>query len=265
MPHRRNANSPQFHTTMHHTTILLRLLAAVFLAGSLGCTSGKKDLKAKAAAPSPFLIAPGSMHADRGRAPFNSVWVNPALNAQAANYKSIYIAPVNTQFLRPVDRPLVTVLEGPKAKDRPVDETASLLRSGFTAAFRSSPTSRLKVANGPGPGVLTLQLALIELNPTNVVGNAVKYGAPGGSVVAPMTKGNIAIEGKLTDSSKGTLLYQFADNEQDPFTAVSLRDLSSYGHSRTAIRDWARQFEELMSTPPSHKVKDSSSVSLNPF
>jgi hypothetical protein len=139
------------------------------------------------------------------------------------------------------------------------------LRSGFTNAFRSSPAPRFKVADGPGPGVLTLQLALVELNPTNVVGNAVKYGAPGGSVVSPMTKGNIAIEGKVSDSTKGTLLYEFADNEQDPFTAVSLRDLSSYGHSRTAIRDWARQFEELMRTPPGHKVKDSSAVSLNPF
>jgi hypothetical protein len=246
------------------TIPLFRLVAVVALAGSVGCASGKKDLKARDAAPSPFLAQPGTMHADRGRAPFNSVWVNPAMGAQKANYHAIYIAPVSTQYLRPVNRPLVSALEGPKAKDRPVSETAGLLRSDFIAAFRS-PASRLKVADGPGPGVLTLQLALVELNPTNVVGNAAKYGAPGGSVLAPMTKGNIAIEGKLTDSTKGTLFYEFADNEQDPFTAVSLRDLSSYGHSRTAIRDWARQFEEIMRTPPGHKVQDSAAVRLNPF
>jgi len=249
---------------MHHTTTIVRFVAALFLAGSVGCTSGKKDLKAGSAAPSPFLIAPGSMHSDRDRAPFNSVWVSREFKTPPANYKAIYIAPVNTAFLRPVNRPLVSALEGAKAKDRPVQETASLLRSGFIAALKA-PGSHLQVANGPGPGVLTLQLALVELNPTNVVGNAVKYGAPGGSVVSPITKGNIAIEGKVTDSTKGTLLYQFADNEQDPFTAVSLRDMSSYGHSRTEIHEWAHQFAEIMNTPPSHKVKDSASVTLNPF
>ena len=70
-----------FHTTMQ-TVTLLRLVAVVALASTVGCASGKKDLKAKDAAPSAFLIHPGLMHTDRGRAPFNEVWVNPAMNAQ---------------------------------------------------------------------------------------------------------------------------------------------------------------------------------------
>ena len=94
--------------------------------------------------------------------------------------------------------------------------------------------------------------------------NAVKYGAPGGSVVAPAMKGNCALEGKLRDSVTGELLFAFADNEQDKF-GISLRDFSSYGHARTSIRDLAKQFAELMRTPASHKVQDSSSLTLNPL
>ena len=77
-------------------------------------------------------------------------------------------------------------------------------------------------------------------------------------------KGNCAIEGKLRDSTTGELLLAFADNEQDKF-GISLRDFSSYGHARASVKDWARQFAELMRTPASHKVPDSSTVTLNPL
>jgi hypothetical protein len=155
-------------------------------------------------------------------------------------------------------------MEGPKAKDRPVAETAGLLQRDFIAALQT-PGSRFKSATGKGPHTLMLEMALIEMNPTNVVGNMARYGAPGGSALAPAMKGNIAIEGKVRDSVTGELYFEFADNEQDKFAVISLRDLSSYGHARTTIKEWARQFAELVSTPASHKVQDSAPVTVNPF
>ena len=81
---------------------------------------------------------------------------------------------MTVQYLRPVNRPLVSMMEGPKAKDRPVAKSAEIVRDYFIAAFRNAPGGRYAVAAGKGPGVLTLELALVEMNPTNVVGNAVK-------------------------------------------------------------------------------------------
>ena len=247
-----------------------RILRALVLGSALaaltaGCATSSSGLKAKTVPVSAFLENAGQMQPHRERAPFNAVWVSPKFEAVRGNYRGIYIAPVTTQYLRAVNRPLVSVMEGPKAKDRPAAKTAEIVRNAFLAAFRDAPGGRYQVASGKGAGVLTLELALVELNPTNVVGNAVKYGAPGGSVLAPATKGNCAIEGKLRDSRTGELLLAFADNEQDKFAVVSLRDLSSYGHARTAIKDWAKQFAELLRTPASHKVEDSSTITLNPF
>ena len=236
--------------------------ALVFL--SAGCATSSSGLKAKTVLPSAFLENAGRMKPHRERAPFNAVWISPKFEAVHGNYRGIYIAPVTTGYLRAVDRPLVTVLEGPKAKDRPVEKTAEILRNEFGAAFRNAPGGRYQLVGGKGNGVLMLDLALVELNPTNVVGNAVKYGAPGGSVIAPITKGNVAIEGKLRDSRTGELLLEFGDNEQDKF-GISLRDFSSYGHARASIRDWAKQFAELLRTPASHKVQDSSTLTLNPL
>lgn len=229
-----------------------------------GCATSSSGLKAKTLPASAFLENARQMQPHRERAPFNAVWVSPKFEAVRGNYRGIYIALVTTQYLRAVDRPLVTVLEGPKAKDRPVAKTAEIVRNEFIAAFRKAPGGRYAVALGPGAGVLALEMALVEMNPTNVVGNAVKYGAPGGSVVAPMMKGNCAIEGRLRDGATGEVFFTFADNEHDKF-GVSLRDFSSYGHARASIKDWARQFAELMRTPASHKVSDTSTVTLNPF
>ena len=243
-------------------TLALGSLAAVF---SAGCATSSSGLKAKTVPPSAFLDKGAALRPHREREPFNAVWVSPKFEAVRGNYRGICIAPVTTQYLRAVDRPLVTALEGPKAKDRPVAQTAEIMRNEFSAAFRNAPGGRYQLVGGKGAGVLMLEMALVEMNPTNVVGNMVRYGAPGGSAVAPATKGNIAIEGKLRDSMTGEVLMEFADNEQDKFSVVSLRDLSSYGHARASIKDWAKQFAELMRTPASHKVEDSSTVTLNPL
>lgn len=240
-------------------------LAAGLAALTTGCATSSSGLKAKTVPTSAFLDNGARLRPHRERAPFNAVWVSPKFEAVRGNYRGITIAPVATQYLRAVNRPLVAMLEGPKAKDRPVAGTAAVVQGAFVAAFREAPGGRYPLARGKGRGVLTLELALVELNPTNVVGNAVKYGAPGGAAMAPATKGNCALEGKLRDSATGELLFAFADNEQDKFALLSLRDFSSYGHARAAIKDWAKQFAELMRTPASHKVEDSSTVTLNPL
>lgn len=248
---------------------LQSLAATLVLAAAAafsGCaTDTSAPLKARPVAPSAFLEHPELMKANSQRVPFRTSWQIADLGEIASHNKGIYVAPVETKYLRPVKRPLAQVMEGPFATSRPVTETTRLLRSDFINAFKTSPQPRLVVANNPGPGVLTLQLALIELNPTNVVGNAVKYGAPGGSALAPLMKGNIAIEGKVRDGSTGKTLFQFADAEQDPFAVVSLRDLSSYGHTRAVMLVWAKEFEELTRTPASHKVAAPSGIKINPF
>ena len=248
-------------TRLFRTLIFGSALAAL----SAGCATSSSGLKAKTLPTSAFLHDAGSLKPHRERAPFNALWVSPKFEAVRGNYRGISIAPVTTQYLREVDRPLVTMMEGPKAKDRPVAQTAEVVRNEFSTAFRNAPGGRYQLVSGKGRGVLTLELALVELNPTNVVGNAVKYGAPGGAAMAPATKGNCALEGKLRDSLTGEVLLSFADNEQDKFGLISLRDFSSYGHARSSIKDWAKQFAELLRTPASHKVQDSSTISLNPL
>ena len=79
------------------------------------------------------------------------------------------------------------------------------------------------------------------------------------------TKGNIAIEGKVSVSSSGDPVFQFSDNEKDKMTWYSMRDFQPYSHAAVSIREWAEQFETFTRTTPDTRVKESPFFTLSPW
>jgi hypothetical protein len=245
----------------------LGLFVGVLLTMMCSCatkTTVTESLKARAAPISPFIQHPRQLKPQRERAPFALVWINPGLAVKRTQYTSIYLAPVEVSHLR-APRPNLSRAAAVEKAESPVGEITSLMRQAFIRAFEESPSPRLKVSPTPVPGGVTLQLALIELNATDVVGNAVKTAVPYGGVLSPLTSGNIAIEGRVFDNATGETLFEFADNERDQMTVASLRDFSPFNHAKAAAKAWAIQFEELTRTGSSHKVKDTPLFTLEPL
>ena len=245
-------------------SLLAATLPLALLCGCSAISNVNSQLKAKPAKLSAFITHGSEMKPQRERAPFALMYVNPVLKERRALYTSIYIAPVSTSYLRLARATLTDKTLGDIHGARPVREISHYMKQAFEDAFRYSTNHRISVTHDPRPGGATLKLALIELNPTDTAGNAVK-GLPGGALLSGKTAGNIAIEGRLTDNTTGEVLLEFADNEQDKLSVVSVRDFQPYEHAKVAIRDWARQFDELARTPAGHKVEDSMSFTLNPF
>ncbi|WP_038159474.1 DUF3313 family protein [Verrucomicrobium sp. BvORR106] len=244
----------------------LKLILGATLGTLCSCaskTAVTETLKAKAAPLSSFTAHSQAMQPQRDRAPFALAWINPELPARRSHYASIYIAPVDVSHLRAA-KPNLSRATTFESQDRPVQEMSRYMRQSFANAFRESPAPRLSVAASPEPGGVTLRLALVELNATDAVGNAVKTAVPYGGVLSPLTAGNIAIEGQVRDNVTGQVLFEFADNERDQMTLVSLRDFHPFNHAKASIRAWASQFEELTRTSSSHKVKDSPLFTLEP-
>jgi hypothetical protein len=134
-------------------------------------------------------------------------------------------------------------------KDRPVSRITDFIRLEFVRAFEESDQPRYRVVNSPTADSVTLQLALIELNPSSVTGNVVRKGAsvvltPAATLGSVFTNGRIALEGRLIDSTEKWSLFEFGDREKDNIAFWTLRDFKPYGHSKVAIREWAHQFEE---------------------
>lgn len=236
------------------------------------CSSGNRILKARPSAPSPFFEQPRLAQDASLHLPFQKVWTtsDATILAGGRAKKKLYIAPVTLHFLRPVDKKLAVMEIARGGVHRQEADVARRLQEEFIMAFRRSPSPLYQLVSRPGSDTLTLQLALIELNPTSPKGNAVMTlmklaVSPIASLASYFTKGTMAIEGKVIEPRSGRAFFQFADKEADRLTFLSTRDYQPYGHAVYTMREWAVQFEQLTRTPPGQKLKDSSFMTLMPY
>ncbi|TLD72377.1 DUF3313 domain-containing protein [Phragmitibacter flavus] len=250
---------------------LLLFFAAISCLLMVSCRSTNQMLKARPAQLSSFVEFPDQMKKSRERAPFHKVWSspNPEVRGRAIPKRQIFIAPVTLQHLRPVGKPLVRKEIELGSITRDEAGMAKQLRQEFAGAFARSERPRYVLSRYPGPDTVTLELALVELNPTSPKGNVVKTGlkfviGPFAGLGGYFTKGNVAIEGKVRNSQTGELIFQFADNEADKMTLYTLRDFRAYGHADVSMKEWARQFELFTRTPPGVRVEDSFCFTLDP-
>lgn len=253
------------------------MLRVMVLAGcALLCSCQLRQyVKAKPAELSSFLPHRHEMRRNPSAAAFHWEWRTPdrALKRRAAPIHQLYVAPVTLAYLR-AERAGVGRWETGRgqAVDPAAPQLAQYLRDAVIVAFQRSPKPRYTVVSHPSPETLTLELAITELASTRVGGNAAKLGAkvllgPVGSLAGLSldTSGVVAIEGKVTLSATGESIYEFADQEKDKLTLYTVRDFQSYGHDLVAIKEWARQIEEVSRSSSNHQVKDSSFWTLMPF
>ncbi len=247
--------------------ILLILLCAL-----VSCESANILLKAKPVPLSPFLEHPTAMRVERERMPVHGLWRtdNEGALKRVLAKKELYIAPVQLEYLRPIKKPLVRYEVSQGTVELDMYGMADLLRNEFEDSFSRSPSPRYSITPRPSAQSVTLELALIELNPTSPTGNAVKTAAkffvgPLASLGGFFTKGNVAIEGKVRNSKTGELIFEFADNEADRMTLYSVRDFKPYGHAAHAFKEWAEQFEMFTRTPPSAKVQETRFFTFAPL
>ncbi len=257
------------HLSKHAAPLFAMLCIATSLSS---CQTTNRLLHAKKAPLSPFIEQPHVLTPARDRVPFNLTWRNFNRDAQwrVVTKTEIHIAPVTLRYLRPVKQALVRKEIAEGLVKRNESAVARQLRAKFANAFIHSPSPRYRLVMKPTAKSLTLELAIVELNPTSARGNAVKTAAK--FVVGPLaglggifTKGNIAIEGKVRNSATKELIFQFTDNEADKMTFYSVRDFKPYGHATIAMDEWAAQFEEYTRTMPDHRVKESKFFTLMPW
>ncbi len=257
---------------MCHAFPMFKVIGCLAVLLLSSCNSTNRMLKARPLKLSAFFEQPAQVIDSRKKLPFHKIWMTPdkELEALVVKKTELYIAPATTQHLRPVKKALMRKEIAVGSIDRREEALAHLLKDEFAKAFTKSPHPRYRIVEQPGPNSLTLELALVELNPTSPKGNVVKTAME--FVVGPLallggyfTIGNIAIEGKVRDSETGKLFFQFADNESDKLTFLCLRDFKPYGHSAHAIHQWAGQFELMTRTPVGQTIKDTHFFTLMPY
>lgn len=243
--------------------VLTLLLAVVF--------SGCILLKASEAPDSGFISHPELLIEDRGRFPFNKVWIFDKLEYQQIKkeYSSIVILPVRTDIL---EKEIKERDYSKRTEQQRMDEAreiAVFLQESLKIMIEDYESHPLKIVSKSGPKTFVLEIALVELEPTSPVvkflGTAAGFFVPGGGLIKSLGNGSVAIEGVLRDSVSGQSFMQFKDREIDKSSLFTFKDFQEYEHVREAVSDWAMQYAELSATSLDHEVSDSLPFSLQPY
>jgi hypothetical protein len=241
---------------------IVSVLLATLSLGLGGCQSMKAEPSKGAG------FVPMDEMSYRADLPFNKVWAKPGVDW--TQYKTIYITEVNTRFLMETNWWQKSLRRNDMEKD--ARHVAQYMQEKFKEAFRKDSRNRFVVIDSPQPGSLTLELALTELIPSHPVMEAMSVAAPYGSgvVVRAATKksgakATVAFEGRIVDTSSGTVLAMVADREQGKTAPVNLRALTWYGEADSIIDEWADQFIHIANRHPGEIIKDSSPFTLKPW
>ncbi len=246
------------------------LCFSVILSGCASTDSMQSSIDSQLKAPPSegAGFVPMQQMAKRPDLPFDKVWVKQGVNWD--HYRTIYIAPVNTNYLIQATWWQQSIRADQMEQD--VQDMASFMRAQFIKAFQTDPRQRFLVVSSPQRGSLTLELALTELVPSKVLLNAVKIAGPYGSglAAAVLERGTeaqsaIAFEARINDSSSGETLAMVADKEYAVARPIDLKGFSWYANAKDIVATWSQQFVDVANRRPGEVVKPASTFSLKPW
>lgn len=259
--------------------MLLRAAALLLLPWMMiSCRTAKSVIAAVEVKPTSFLPHGTELKENRKRSPFLGNWWNTdeKVIKAAEKVKSIYIAPVVSDELRPMRQKFAQMEFNDKRRETKVKDLTTYAHDKFVLAFKSNKKSRYTVVDAPSKDAMTLKLSIIEWEPNTYSGLVVREAldmalpvpfTPIGSLVGKAARPAIAIQGVLTEPRTGKSFFEFADKEETKMAVLFFfpNELIPTGQAKYAIREWARQFEKLMSTPPEKKVRDSMPIQILAF
>jgi hypothetical protein len=154
----------------------------------------------------------------------------------------------------------VTIYLLPEARERGIDpDDLERLAKYFHDAVTDELTKseRYQIVTAPGPGVLELNVAITNVEPTGGKQNAVvKAGAtaasvatvPGVSMLVPrLSIGSASIEGEMLDSVSGERLIAFMTSKVGGRRWFSgLSAYKPWADIEAAFRSWAKNFRERL-------------------
>lgn len=199
------------------------------------------------------------------------VWIADSYRGKPVSqqFSAVYIAPVSTRFMAEQSWWQQQTPMRQESLSADARAIATRMRQQFMRAIQQHPAHKMRLASAPGPGVLVIELALVELVPSkaywNAAATAAGFAVPGAGYLTLAGRGSIAIEGRARDGATNRIIATFKDRRADKTAPVDLGKYTWYHGAETNITDWAAEFAEFLNTQPGHVVKRARSVTLKPW
>lgn len=178
---------------------------------------------------------------------FDGIWLSGHAALPSTRVaRSLYIAPVSTRFLKK-GRPEMAAYMAGEFGDSLNKEVGKLLASQASGGkWAVSQTPR-------EPGV-TLELAIVKLEPASVTGKIAAVGAiplpvPGVSfLLNEFSKGSVGIEGRVIDNATHRPLVEFAACNSDPINIFSCNQFEQFACDKYNLDRFADDVAQLLPT-----------------
>ncbi|OGV37285.1 MAG: hypothetical protein A2X48_21200 [Lentisphaerae bacterium GWF2_49_21] len=238
--------------------VILNFISVSVLVLVSGCTTMYDWLRADPAPQTSFLDGSGKLVAQSPDFPFRKMWVDK--NVDLNKYNKIVVAPVNTKFLMNStawNKLDARTMEGEVKEDSV--EMAKYMECSFRNAVTYDKKRRFTLADNAGPDTLSLEIALVQLEPTkaelNVVENVVGIVIWPVSFLTVFNSGSTAFEGILRDSQTGKIVCTFADREMDEAAIFNIPGFTYYGNAKYFTDRWSGQFLDFMNAKDYTQLK----------
>jgi len=231
-----------------------------------GCAKVASPFGTTPAPASGFISAAYVLEPAVGAYPFHRVWESGRKFRAPTPKPLLYVADVDTKHLSSRSNAAQSNNSKRSNLNQDAQKLADYARRSFVNSIKQS--GAFQIVDDPAiPGVWTLELALVELTPTdiarNVIGTALSTFVPVAGAVSLGSQGSAGIEGVLSDSSGP--VFMFADRERGKLAPFSFNDYTRFSHARDIVDDWAEQFAKLVSTPEGTRVAEKLPFTLLPI
>ncbi len=250
------------------TTLFVALALVVTGCSTIRSTTNEAKAEVVKPAPDAGFIENPKQQTQRADLPFQKVWIKPGFDK--SGYKELVVAPVNTQYMLEMD--WMHKLSGANLIadiKKEIADLAKYFHDQVVKDFKKDPKHRFKVIDNPAQHkqkALRLELALIEIDPSEPVLHALGWMVPGGGTAAgAVNQRRAAFEGRLRDLDTSEVVATFADRDMQDAGPLDLTRLTWYGPAKGIMDRWAEQFVQIANRKPGEAVTDPTPYTLRPF
>jgi hypothetical protein len=146
-------------------------------------------------------------------------------------YKKVIVEPVEIRFTDDA------VAKTKNVEIPELQELADFFRNSLIEAVKDN----YEVVTEPGPDVLWVKTAIVDVKPVDVVANVISKAL----FYIPVDLGEAAIEGELADSLTGERLSAIVDRKMGSMLSIT-GTYTTWGATKNAFEDWAEQLSGLL-------------------
>ena len=168
--------------------------------------------------------------------PFHRAWYDSNVNWES--YKGIYVRPVTYASLR--EQTWWNHASFKQGGEEVVKEVLQYLEHAIKKAFADAPTRKLPVVDKPGPEIVVVDLALVELVPTKTWERS-SSSRNGQSVIDE----SVAMEGTVREGETDRVIAMFADRQVGNQKLMDMTESVWSFHIYRIMDTWANQIVML--------------------